>query len=505
VAILPIGAETKTNQKHMDTASQEKTGQLVITDHQNTKIVATVGPASASYENLLKLVKAGVDVFRLNFSHGTHEDHKEVINRIHYINEKYQLHIGILCDLQGPKLRVGQIENNALELKPGDVITFTKEECVGTMEKIYMSYPEFARDVEVGEQVLVDDGKLVFEVVETNKEDTVRLKTLFGGTLSSRKGVNLPNTNISLPSLTEKDRKDLAFMLTQDIHWIALSFVRHQKDLKELRAIIDKAGHQAKIMAKIEKPEAVERIDKIIKHSNAVMVARGDLGIEVPIERIPLIQKDIIRKCIQRARPVIVATQMMDSMITNPSPTRAEVTDVANAVLDGTDAVMLSGETSVGKHPVKVVEAMNRIIDQAESNYALQFRPEPSPKSRTFLSDAVCFNAAKTAEDVGAKAIVGMTSSGYTAYKVSSYRPRRDVEIYIFSDKPNMLSTLNLVWGVRCFYYDRFTTTDETIDDVTEILRQRGKIKAGDVLINTGSMPIERRHRTNMMKVTIVD
>jgi pyruvate kinase len=369
-----------------------------------------------------------------------------------------------------------------------------------------MSYDRFAKDVKVGEKVLVDDGKLEFEVVETNHKDEVKLKVLFGGTLSSNKGVNLPNTKISLPSLTPKDEKDLAFMLTQPINWIALSFVRSAKDVRDLRKRIEAAGHDAKIISKIEKPEAIERIDKIIKSSNGIMVARGDLGIEVPMKKLPVIQKEIIEKCIQRARPVIVATQMMDSMITNPTPTRAEVTDVANAVLDGADAVMLSGETSVGKHPIKVVEAMNQIIEEAEKHYFPEIkskRPKPAKKSRTFFSDVVCFKAAEVAESVGAKAIIGMTSSGYTAFKISSYRPNS--KVYVFSEKHSMLSTLNLCWGVRCYYYDKFRTTDQTIDDVTSILKDLNKIKPGDVIVNTGSMPIHKRHRTNMLKVTVVE
>ncbi|HMQ59163.1 MAG TPA: pyruvate kinase [Flavilitoribacter sp.] len=477
---------------------------MEVVDHQNTKIVATVGPASSSYDMLLELVKAGVDVFRLNFSHGSHEDHQEVINHITYINEKYNLHIGILADLQGPKLRVGKIENNALELKAGDIVTFVNEPCMGTMEAIYMSYQEFPRDVEAGERVLVDDGKLVFEVAETNKQDRVKLRVVHGGVLSSNKGVNLPNTKVSLPSITEKDEKDLAFILTQPVNWIALSFVRSAKDIKDLQKKIDQARHPAKTIAKIEKPEAIDHIDKIIKASNGIMIARGDLGIEVPIERLPIIQKMIIQKCIQRARPVIVATQMMDSMIVNPSPTRAEVTDVANAVLDGADAVMLSGETSVGAFPVKVVEAMNKIIDEAEKLENVYIhRPKLSSKSRTFHSDAVCFQAAEISDKLSARAIIGMTSSGYTAFKVSSYRPKS--EIYIFSDRMHMLSTLSLVWGVRCFYYDRFTTTDETIQDVIEILKSAGRVEVGDVLINTASMPLHRRFRTNMLKVTVVE
>jgi pyruvate kinase len=479
---------------------------MEIVNHQSTKIVATVGPACSSYEKLLELVQAGVNVFRLNFSHGTYEDHLKVINHINYINEKYNLHVSTLADLQGPKLRVGKIKDNALILKPGDKITFVNEECIGTMESIYMSYPQFASDVNVGEKVLVDDGKLMFEVVDTNGTDKVDMKVLFGGTLSSNKGVNLPNTKISLPSLTVKDRKDLAYMLTiPSINWIALSFVRSAKDVKELEAIIQAAGHKAKVMSKIEKPEAIERIDKIIKASNGIMIARGDLGVEVPIEQLPNLQKEIIMKCRQRARPVIVATHMMDSMITNPIPTRAEVTDVANAVLDGADAVMLSGETSVGLHPEKVVEAMNKIITEAEKGYKLtrERRPKLSPNSRTFLSDAICRHAAKTAEEVNAKAILGVTSSGYTAFKVSSYRP--EAKMYVFSDSNHMLNTLSLVWGVHCFYYNKFTTTDETIYDLAEILIKSKVVEKGDVIINTGSMPLKARHRTNMMKITVID
>ncbi len=488
----------------MHPAESSTVKKLQVVDHQNTKIVATVGPASSSYEMLLELVRVGVDVFRLNFSHGTHEDHLKVIDNITQINERHGLHISILADLQGPKLRVGKMEGDGLPLKEGDVVTFVNEKCVGNMERIYMSYQQFPMDVEVGETVLVDDGKLVFEVLETNKKDQVKLKTLFGGVLSSNKGVNLPNTNVSLPSLTEKDLADLEFILTQPVNWIALSFVRRAQDIEDLRERIQAKNHPAKIIAKIEKPEAVQNIDEIIKSTNGIMVARGDLGIEMPIEQLPIIQKEIVSKCIQRARPVIVATQMMDSMITNPSPTRAEVTDVANAVLDGADAVMLSGETSVGKHPVKVVEYMNKIIDEAERIFSFEGRrPVPVAKARTFMSDVVCFNAAKTAEELDAKAIVGMTSSGYTAFKVSSYRPMR--EIYIFSDRMHMLATLNLVWGVRCYYYDRFTTTDETINDVNDMLKAAGRVQPGDVVVNTGSMPLHRRHRTNMLKVTIIE
>ena len=472
--------------------------------HQNTKIVATVGPACNTYQGLLDLAKAGVDVFRLNFSHGTHADHQQVINHINLINNQHNFHVGILADLQGPKLRVGKIKDNALELNEGDIVTFVNKECLGTREAIYMSYPQFAKDVKPGERVLADDGKLIFEVVETNKTDQVKLRVVFGGILSSNKGVNLPNTKVSLPSLTKKDLKDLDFILTQPVNWIALSFVRSPRDLKDLIKRIEAKNHPAKVIAKIEKPEAVANIDEIIKTSNGIMIARGDLGIEMPIEQLPAIQKEIVRKCMQRARPVIVATQMMESMIEQLTPSRAEVTDVANAVLDGADAVMLSGETSVGRHPVKVVEAMNRIIEEAEKNYHfLSFRPVPIDKSRTYLSDVVCYNAARTAQEIGAKAIIGMTSSGYTAFKVSCYRPETD--IIIFSDRMHMLATLNLVWGVRCYYYDKFTTTDETIQDATDILKRMGHVVPGDYLVNVGSMPLHRRFRTNMLKITLVE
>ncbi len=478
--------------------------KIKIVDSQNTKILATLGPASSSSEVLLDLVKAGVDIFRLNFSHGSHKDHAETVRRIMRIKKDYNVNVGILADLQGPKLRVGKMEGDGLKIEKGDILTFVNEECIGTKDKIYMSYMGFARDVDAGEKVLIDDGKIELKVVESNKRDTVKLEVMFGGKLSSNKGVNLPDTKISLPCLTEKDLIDLEFILTLPVNWIALSFVRKARDIKELKQKIADAKHPAKVIAKVEKPEAIARIKEIIKASDAIMIARGDLGVEVPMEQLPALQKMIIKRCIQRAKPVIVATQMMESMIDNPSPTRAEVTDVANAVLDGADAVMLSGETSVGKHPVVVVQAMNKIIDEAEKHYEMQNkRPKPNPDSATFYSDTICLNAPKIADVVGAQAICGMTVSGYTAFKMSSYRPK--CKIFIFSAEKHMLSTLNLVWGIRCFHYDKFTTTDETIVDVIEILKKDERVKLGDIVINTGSMPIHKRLRTNMLKITIVD
>jgi pyruvate kinase len=327
---------------------------------------------------------------------------------------------------------------------------------------------------------------------------------LNGGPLKSRKGVNLPNTKVSLPALTKKDLNDLDFILTQPVNWIALSFVRSPKDIKDLRQRIEKRGHPAKIIAKIEKPEALANIDKIIKASNGIMIARGDLGIEVPIENLALIQKNIIRKCLQRARPVIVATQMMESMIDNPTPSRPEVTDVANAVLDGTDAVMLSGETAVGKYPVQVIQTMNKIIAAVENDESFYVEPPRAvPKASTFHSDVICFAAVDVAEEISAKALIGLTVQGYTAFKISSCRPKR--KIFIFSDRMHMLATLNLVWGVQSFYYDKFTTTDDTITDVVDILKKYGKVEVGDFVVNVGAMPLQARKRTNMLKITEVE
>lgn len=478
---------------------------MKIIDHQNTKIVATLGPASKSFAMLCKLAEEGVDVFRLNFSHGNHEEHKKTISNINKVNKKYGLRIAILADLQGPKLRVGLMHNDGVPIQKGDIIEFTTKLCVGTKEKVYIAYKDFARDVKKGEKILIDDGTLILQVVSTNKKDSVKLKVVFGGILKSNKGVNLPDTAISLPSITKKDKKDLKFILKhKEINWVALSFVRSAQDMVQLKRYIRKADHQALCIAKIEKPEALENIDDIISESHGIMIARGDLGVEVPIQKLPSIQKMIIKKCIQAGRPVVVATQLMDSMITNPSPTRAEVTDVANAVLDGTDAVMLSGETSVGAHPHLVVRAMNKIIEETEKHYEIQGkRPIADPNSSTFLSDVVCLNAAKTAEEIKANAIICLTQSGYTGFKISSYRP--NVKIYIFSENINRLAAVNIVWGVKGIYYKKFTTTDQTIEDVIKILRDKNLLKQGDIAVNTGSMPIKKRFRTNMLKITIVE
>ncbi len=466
-----------------------------------TKIVATVGPASADYQCLKDLAMAGVNVFRLNFSHGSHETHESVIRHIRQINQETGLHIAMLADLQGPKIRLGEMPAEGIKVSQGDRFIITTKECAGNRNKVYLDYPGFPRDVHTGDKILIDDGKIELRVIDTNRKDAVEVAVEIGGTIHSRKGVNLPDTEISLPSLTPKDLQDLQFALDQDIDWIALSFVRTASDILELRKIIDWHANSAKIVAKIEKPQAVNRIEEIIRASDGIMIARGDLGVEVPLEKVPMIQKDIVLKCNYYSRPVIIATQMMESMIENASPTRAEVTDVANAILDGADAVMLSGETAVGKFPMRVIGIINRVIESIErENIIYNNEMVPDPDSPTFISDAVCFNASKMAHDVNARAIIGMTRSGYTAFMVSSYRPKS--RIYIFTDQKKMLTTLSLVWGVKTFYYDKMVSTDDTIRDVQKILVEQGYLHKGDIVVNTTSMPISQQARTNMVKVS---
>jgi pyruvate kinase len=475
--------------------------------YHRTKIVATVGPACNTYDKLLDLVKAGVNIFRLNFSHGTHEDKLEVIQYIRKINETQPYNIAILGDLQGPKLRVGEIENGALEINPGDILTFTsKEKVVGTKEKIYVSYPNLHNDVEVGNKILIDDGKLEVVVDAITASGDVKVKVTYGGILLPKKGVNLPDTKISLPSMTEKDVADFEFIVDNDLDWIALSFVRKAEDIIDLKRRVLEKKSKIKVMAKIEMPSALVDLRNIIIESDGIMVARGDLGVELPVEKVPMAQRDIIRKCIHRAKPVIVATQMMESMMDRVKPNRSEITDVANAVLEGADAVMLSGETATGNHPQLVVETMRKIITEVENTEYRYNREEdlkPQPHSPSFLSDAVCYNACKMAEDVNAQALIGMTQSGYTAFMLSSYRPR--APLYIFTKEKTLVNQLSLSWGVRAFHYDEEESLDDIIFDQINILKQRGFIKSNDVVVNTGSTPIDKHLPTNVLKVTKVD
>ena len=484
--------------------NMDKQAGLAHMDHR-TKIVATVGPACDKYEQLLALVKAGVNVFRLNFSHGSHEDKKNIIDNIRKINKTEPYNIAILGDLQGPKLRVGEIENNALDAKVGDVLTLTNEKCIGTHEKIYVSYPNLAVDVVVGNTIMIDDGKIEVKVLSVEPNNDVKVTVTLGGIISSKKGLNLPDTKISLPALTEKDLADLDFMIKEELDWVALSFVKRVADIEMLRDILNKNNSKSKIIAKIEMPEALTNIREIILASDAIMVARGDLGVELPVERIPLIQKELIRKCIHRGKPVIVATQMMESMIDRVKPNRSEITDVANAVLEGADAVMLSGETAAGNHPALVVETMCKIIKEVEKTEYRYNRSEdlkPQPHSPTFHSDAVCYNACKISEDVNAHALVGMTQSGYTGFMLSSFRPSSP--LFIFTKERSLVNQLSLSWGVRAFYYAEEESLDDIVTDQINILKERGFVKEGDVVVNTGSTPIADHLPTNVIKLTTV-
>jgi pyruvate kinase len=467
-------------------------------------VVATIGPSSSNEEVLKEMILAGVDICRLNFSHGSHDLHLNTIETVRKINKDLGTHVTLLCDLQGPKIRLGEMENGEAFWEKGDQVIFSTTKVIGTRNRVYITYPQFPRDVKEDDLILVDDGKLELKVIGTNSKDEVHAEVLIGGIVSSKKGVNLPNTYISLPSLTEKDLADLEFALSQNVDWVALSFVRSDKDIYELRDKINERGKKALIIAKIEKPEAVRNIDAIVKATDGVMIARGDLGVEMPMEEVPVIQKAVVRKCLANSKPVIIATQMMESMIANPKPTRAEANDVANAVMDGADAVMLSGETSVGLYPVRVVEFMDRIIRKVETEKSIyNVDYNLNIHSDTFLSDAVCLNAVLMSKEVEAKAIISMTKSGYTAFKIASFRP--EAKVFVFSDDRELLTKINLIWGVRGFLYDKYASTDETFHDVIEILKEQGYLMKDELVINTASMPIQAKARTNTLKITIVD
>lgn len=470
-----------------------------------TKVIATLGPASSSLEILSQMIEAGVDVCRINFSHGNYDEYAEVISNIRRINQQRNYNIAILADLQGPKLRIGEVENNRIELKDGSQVIISTEKIIGNADQLYITYPQFPKDVKVGENVLIDDGKIVLEVIETNLKDNVMTKVIHGGILSSKKGVNLPNTQISLPSLTEKDRQDLQFALDHDVEWIGLSFVRKASDIIELKEIITEKEKNARVVAKIEKPEAIFDIDSIINHADAIMVARGDLGVEIPMENVPLIQKMLVKKAREAHIPVIIATQMMESMITNFNATRAEVNDVANSVMDGADAVMLSGETSVGKFPVRVIQIVQRILAKVEDFEGIYHKTAQSakPQRTRMITDAICKNAVNLAEQTSASAIVAMTHSGYTAFHISSFRPKSS--IYIFTGNRYLLNTLSLVWGVKGFYYDKMISTDHTINDIKNILKKDGFVKTDDLIINVASIPMHEMGKSNMLKLSFVE
>ncbi len=469
---------------------------------KKTKIVATLGPASSSKEVIEKMIHAGVNVFRINFSHADHDDVAERINIIRALSEKHKTYTSILADLQGPKLRVGVIEEGAI-VEPGDTVEFiTTEPFVGNAKQAYMTYQRFPKDVTPGEKILLDDGKLIFEVTATDKKEKVTTKVLQGGPFKSKKGVNLPNTNISLPALTEKDVEDAIFAIKQQVDWLALSFVRNSDDLIGLQNLIEEhSDHKIPIISKIEKPEALENIDKIIAYSDGLMVARGDLGVEVPAAEVPLIQKQLVNKAKKARIPVIIATQMMETMIDSLTATRAEVNDVANSVMDGADAVMLSGETSVGKYPVQVIETMTSILKSVENSDLIQVpQSPPSIRTKRFITKSICYHAAFMANEIDAAAICTLTNSGYTAFQISAWRPK--AHVLVFTSNKTILSQLNLLWGVKAFYYDKFESTDKTVEQVNAIALENGWVKKGEMLINLAAMPIIEKGMVNTLRVS---
>jgi len=471
---------------------------------KRTKIVATMGPASNTEERLEALIQAGMNVARLNFSHGEHAIHGQTIANVRKVDEKLGTHTALLADLQGPKLRIGELEGGQIDLVQGEKLVIRTGSEIGTSGVVFTNYMQFARDVKAGEPVLMDDGKLELRVLETDGKAEVRCEVVHGGALKPRKGINLPSTAISLPCITEKDAVDLAYALEQDVDWLGLSFVRNAQDIVELRERIEAEGKHTRIIAKIEKPEALEDLEGILEETDAVMIARGDLGVEIPKQEVPLVQKDIIQRCMHIGKPVIVATQMMESMIEASVPTRAEVNDVANAVLDGADAVMLSAETSVGAYPVEAVTAMTDIIESMEGQDRMYYheRPPLSPEDDRFISDSMCYNACRLAKRVNAKAIVTMTFSGYTAVQVSSQRPK--AHIFMFTANKRVLAQMSLVWGVSAFPYLKMVSTDHTIADIKFELTKMGAVSPGDFVVHLASMPIADAGMTNMLKLSQV-
>lgn len=471
---------------------------------KRTKIIATIGPASRSKEMIWKLHQAGANIFRLNFSHGSHEDHKKVIDWIRELNQEHGTDIAMLQDLQGPKIRVNEVENGGVPITPGDTIQIAVDGAIGTSKKVSTTYTGIVNDVKVGDAILIDDGNLELKVTETSPE-AVTCEVIYGGILKSRKGINLPNTAISEPSLTAKDEKDFEFGVSQDVDWIALSFVRTAQDIIELKEKIAAAGKHSKVIAKIEKPEAVDNIDAIIDATDALMVARGDLGVEVEMEKVPLLQKQMVEKCNRLGKPVIIATQMMESMISNPRPTRAEANDVANAIMDGADVVMLSAESAAGDFPQESVAAMTKIIRNIEENCPEIYHKDYDIllDSPTLFNDNLVASACRLAENTNAAAILSMTESGYTANTIASRRPK--AKIIMFTSNQNLVTQLNLIWGVQAIHYDFVESTDATIEDVKRVAREKGLIKSGDVIVNTASMPQWKKDRTNMMKISVVE
>jgi len=467
-----------------------------------TKIIATLGPSSTEKPMLKALVKEGVNVFRINFSHANHNEVKQTVLNIREISSALNIHVAILGDLQGPKIRLGIVKDDVY-IENGENISITTDEIeFGNSSLVSINYKDFPKDVSKGEKILVDDGKLILKVLETNKKNLVKAEVIQGGELKSRKGVNLPNTKLSLPALTEKDKADAVFAVKNNFDWLALSFVRSKKDVYELEELINKnSKDKIPIIAKIEKPEAVLNLDAILHAADGLMVARGDLGLEIPAEEVPLKQKLMVNMAKKARKPIIIATQMMESMIDSLTPSRAEVNDVANSVMDGADAVMLSGETSVGQYPVEVIQTVGKIIRGVENSPLIQV-PDTLPEihSKRVITKAVCFQACNIANELEASAICTLTNSGYTAWQISSWRP--SAVILVFTSNKRILSQLCLLWGVRCVFYDNFVSTDKTVEEVNALAVKKGFVKKGDLIINLAAMPVIEKGQVNTLRIS---
>ena len=467
-----------------------------------TKIIATLGPSSTGQPMLKSLMEEGVNVFRVNFSHANHSEVKKTVLNIREISSLLGLHVAILGDLQGPKIRLGTVKENVF-IENGDTVSITTSEVeFGDSSLVSINYLGFPKDVAKGEKILVDDGKIILKILETNKKDLVKAEVVQGGELKSRKGVNLPNTKISLPALTEKDRTDALFAIKNNFDWLALSFVRSKEDVSSLEELIKQnSENKIPIIAKIEKPEAIKNLDAILQAADGLMVARGDLGLEIPAEEVPLNQKLMVNMAKKARKPIIIATQMMESMIDSLTPSRAEVNDVANSVMDGADAVMLSGETSVGQYPVQVIQTISKIIKGVENSPLIKV-PNTLPEihSKRVITKAICFQACNIANELKASAICTLTNSGYTAWQISSWRP--SAMILVFTSNKRILSQLGLLWGVRCVFYDNFVSTDRTVEEVNELAVKKGFVKKGGLVINLAAMPVIDKGQVNTLRIS---
>ena len=470
-----------------------------------TKIIATIGPSTNTYDSLKKLHKAGMNVARINMSHATHTDAQNIIDLVHQINsEQSDDHgpIGLLLDTQGPEIRTG-INQSDMDLTVGDIVNLTiREDLDVETSSIQINYKGLIKSVSKGSRISLDNGLINFKVLAKDKEN-LTCKVLDGGKLGSKRHVNLPGVRVDLPSITKKDRKDILLAIKNNVSFIALSFVRSAQDINDLRDILKKKKSSARIIAKIEKPEAILAIDEIIQNCDGLMVARGDLGVEIPCEQVPLIQKKLVFKAKKNRIPVIIATQMMESMMNSLTPSRAEVNDVANSIIDGADAVMLSGETSVGKFPVQVIKQISKIIDSVEYSSLIKV-PEnpPTIKTNRYITKAICYHASHMADEINAKAIMTLTNSGYTAFQISAWRPHSN--ILVFTSNKRILNRLSLLWGVKAFYYNKFSSTDITIEEITEIATKEGYISKGDFTISLAAMPIKAKGMVNTLRVNQV-